>query len=71
MAASYLEDKKRVLPCAAYLQGHYGVSDLYMGVPVIIGAGGVERIIELDLTPEEQQSFDQSVTAVRNLDRHN
>ena len=67
MAASYLEDKKRVLPCAAYLQGHYGVSDLYMGVPVIIGAGGVERIIELDLTPEEQQSFDQSVTAVRNL----
>ena len=49
MAESYLKDKKRVLPCAAYLNGEYGVKGLYVGVPVVIGAGGVERIVEIDL----------------------
>ena len=67
MAESYLKDKKRVLPCAAYLTGQYGVKDLYVGVPVIIGAGGIEKIVELKLTAEEQAAFDASVTAVRGL----
>ena len=55
MAESYLKDKKRVLPCAAYLNGEYGVKDLYVGVPVVIGAGGVERIVEIDLNAAEQR----------------
>ncbi len=67
MAESYLKDKKRVLPCAAYLTGQYGVKDLYVGVPVIIGAGGIEKIVELKLTAEEQAAFDASVNAVRGL----
>lgn len=67
MAESYLRDKKRVLPCAAYLNGQYGVKDLYVGVPVIIGAGGIEKIVELKLTAEEQAAFDASVNAVRGL----
>ena len=67
MAESYLRDKKRVLPCAAYLSGEYGVKDLYVGVPVVIGAAGVERIVELTLTQEEQSMFDTSVDAVRSL----
>ncbi|MBY0429308.1 MAG: malate dehydrogenase [Alphaproteobacteria bacterium] len=67
MAESYLKDKKRVLPCAAYLTGQYGVKDLYVGVPVVIGAGGIEKIVELKLTAEEQAAFDASVTAVRGL----
>ena len=67
MAESYLKDKKRVLPCAAYLTGQYGVKDLYVGVPVIIGAGGIEKIVELKLTAEEQAAFDASVAAVRGL----
>ncbi|MCW5586303.1 MAG: malate dehydrogenase [Chromatiales bacterium] len=67
MAESYLKDKKRVLPCAAYLKGEYGVSDRYIGVPVVIGAKGVERIIELDLSKAEQVMFDKSVSAVESL----
>jgi malate dehydrogenase len=67
MAEAYLRDKKRVLPCAAWLTGQYGVKDLYVGVPVVIGAGGVERILELQLDPEEKAAFDKSVEAVRGL----
>jgi malate dehydrogenase len=67
MAESYLRDKKRVLPAAAYLTGQYGVRDLYVGVPVVIGAGGVERIVEIALNPEEKAAFDASVAAVRGL----
>jgi malate dehydrogenase len=67
MAEAYLRDKKRVLPCAAWLDGQYGVRDLYVGVPVVIGAGGVERIVEIPLEPDEKAAFDQSVGAVRGL----
>ncbi len=67
MAESYLKDKKRVLPCAAWLTGQYGVNDIYVGVPVVIGAGGVERIVEIDLNAEEQAGFDKSVNAVKTL----
>ena len=61
MAESYLKDKKRVLPCAAYLNGEYGVKDLYVGVPVVIGAKGVERIVEIELNGAEREMFDKSV----------
>lgn len=67
MVESYLRDQKRVLPCAAYLSGQYGVDGLYVGVPVVIGAGGVERIVEVPLTAEEKAAFDRSVQAVRSL----
>jgi malate dehydrogenase len=67
MAESYLLDQKRVLPCAARLNGEYGIKDLYVGVPVIIGKGGVERIIELQLQGDEAQAFQQSVAAVSKL----
>jgi malate dehydrogenase len=67
MAESYLKDKKRVLPCAAYLNGPYGVKDLYVGVPAIIGAGGIERVVELSLSRTEQKMFDHSVGSVRGL----
>ncbi len=67
MAEAYLKDKKRVLPCAAHLTGQYGVDDLYVGVPVVIGGGGVERIVEIALNAEEQAMFDASVAAVRGL----
>jgi malate dehydrogenase len=67
MAESYLKDKKRVLPCAAALKGEYGVKDLYVGVPVIIGANGVERIVEIDLNKAEQKMFENSVAAVAEL----
>jgi malate dehydrogenase len=67
MAESYLKDKKRVLPCAAWLTGQYGVRDLYVGVPVVIGAGGVERVIEIRLDETEKAAFDRSVAAVRAL----
>jgi len=67
MAESYLKDKKRLLPCAAQLNGEYGVKGLYVGVPVVIGAGGVERIVEISLTAEEKAMFDKSVDAVRGL----
>jgi len=67
MAESYLKDKKRVLPCAAHLNGQYGVKNLYVGVPAVIGAGGVERVVELSLSKREQNMFNKSVTAVRGL----
>jgi malate dehydrogenase len=67
MAESYLRDKKRVLPCAAYLTGQYGVKDLYVGVPAVIGAKGVERIVEISLNAEEKTMFEKSVASVRNL----
>ena len=67
MAESYLKDKRRVLPCAAYLNGEYGVRGLYVGVPVVIGANGVEKIVEIDLNSAERQMFTKSVEAVKNL----
>jgi malate dehydrogenase len=67
MAESYLLDKRRVLPCAAWLTGQYGVKDLYVGVPVVLGAKGVERVVEISLNAEEKAAFDKSVTAVRGL----
>ena len=67
MAESFLKDKKRVLPCAAYLDGQYGQSGLYVGVPVVIGAGGVERIMEVELDDAEQAMFEKSADAVRAL----
>ncbi len=67
MAESFLKDKKRVLPAAAYLSGQYGVKDLYVGVPVVIGAGGVERIVEISLNPTEQAAFDKSCASVQEL----
>ncbi len=67
MAESYLKDKRRVLPCAAHLSGQYGVKDMYVGVPVVIGGNGVERIIELSFNKAEQKMFDKSVDAVRVL----
>ena len=67
MAESYLKDKKRVLPCAAYLTGEYGVKGLYIGVPCIIGAKGMERVIEIDLNAHERLDFKRSVEAVQNL----
>jgi malate dehydrogenase len=67
MAESYLKDKKRVLPAAAFLQGQYGVSDLYVGVPVVIGAGGVERIVEIELDESAKANFKVSVDAVKEL----
>ncbi len=67
MAESYLRDKKRVVPCAAWLTGQYGVRDLYVGVPVVIGAKGIERIVEIALNAEEKAAFDKSVAAVRGL----
>ncbi|MDP2123964.1 MAG: malate dehydrogenase [Parvibaculum sp.] len=67
MAEAYLGDQKRVLPCAAYLNGEYGVKDMYVGVPVVIGAGGVERIVEIDLNAAEKKQFMGSVGAVKGL----
>jgi malate dehydrogenase len=67
MAESYLKDKKRVLPCAAHLNGQYGVKDLYVGVPVVIGENGVERIVEVHLDKDERAGFEKSVNAVKSL----
>ena len=67
MAESFLKDKKRVLPAAAMLTGQYGMSGLYVGVPVVIGAGGVERIVEVQLNAEEKAAFDKSCASVREL----
>ncbi|WP_273783251.1 malate dehydrogenase [Bartonella sp. AU15XJBT] len=67
MAEAYLKDTKRVVPVAAYLSGEYGVNDTYVGVPVVLGAGGVERVIEIDLDKEERDAFDYSVNAVKKL----
>jgi malate dehydrogenase len=67
MAESYIKDKKRVLPCAAYLNGQYGVKGIYVGVPVVIGAKGVERIVEISLDANEKAMFKKSVDAVKGL----
>ena len=67
MAESYLKDQKRVLPCAAYVDGAYGLDGFYVGVPTVIGAGGVERVVEISMNKDEQAMFDSSVSAVKGL----
>ena len=67
MAESYLKDKKRVLPCAAHLSGEYGVEGMYCGVPTVIGAGGIERVIEIEMDKDEKAQFDHSIDAVKGL----
>jgi malate dehydrogenase len=67
MAESFLKDLKKQLPCAAYLNGEYGVKNLYAGVPVIIGKSGIEKIVEINLSTDEKQNFDQSINAVKEL----
>jgi malate dehydrogenase len=67
MAESYLRDKKRVLPAAAWLNGEYGVKDLYVGVPIVIGSKGVERVVEIELNGAERGMFEKSVAAVEGL----
>ena len=67
MAESFLKDKKRVLPCAAHLTGQYGVDDLYVGVPCVLGAGGVEKIVEIHLNDAARANFNVSVDAVKEL----
>ena len=69
MVDAVLRDKKKILPCAAYLQGEYGMSDVYLGVPVKLGSGGVEQIVEIALTPEETGALEKSASAVRELFR--
>src|SRR5262249_50740895 len=67
MAESYLRDKKRVLPCAVWLNGEYGIKNLYVGVPAVIGAKGVERVVELELNASERDMFEKSAGAVKGL----
>lgn len=67
MADAYLNDRRKVLPCAAYLNGEYGVKELYVGVPTVIGAKGVEKVVEIELDANEKAMFDHSVKAVRDL----
>ncbi len=67
MAEAFLKDKKRVMPCAAHLSGQYGVNDLYVGVPCVLGAGGVERVVEIELNAEAKGNFEKSVGAVKDL----
>ena len=67
MAVSYLKDQNKTLPCAAYLNGEYGINDLYVGVPVVIGANGIQKVVELDLDVEEKKYFDISIDAVKEL----
>jgi malate dehydrogenase len=67
MAESYLKDQKRVLPCAVHVDGSYGIKDLYVGLPVVIGEGGVERVVELDLTESEKAGLAKSADAVKGL----
>jgi len=67
MVEAILKDKKKILPCAAYLEGEYGIKGLYVGVPVKLGANGVEQIIEIKLTPEEKAGLDKSAASVREL----
>src|SRR5690606_11333302 len=67
MAESYLRDKRRLLPCAAWLSGEHGIDGLYVGVPVIIGGNGGEKVVEIALTAEEKAMLDKSVGAVRGL----
>ena len=67
MAEAYLYDQKRILPCAAHLKGEFGLKDLYVGVPVVIGAKGVERVIKIRLKKDEQEMFAKSVASVTSL----
>ncbi len=67
MAEAYLSDQKRILPCAAYVDGKYGLDGLYVGVPVMIGAGGVEQIVEIELDAEDKAGLQVSVDAVKEL----
>jgi malate dehydrogenase len=67
MAKSFLKDKKRILPCAAHLTGQYGLKNLYVGVPAVIGAGGVERVIEFPMDDAERAMFAKSVESVQGL----
>ena len=67
MAEAYLKDQKRLLPCAAFVQGAYGLKGMYVGVPTVIGAGGIERVVDIKLTKDEQAMFDKSVDAVKGL----
>ncbi|MGJ5621378.1 malate dehydrogenase [Sulfitobacter sp. MF3-043] len=67
MAEAYLKDQKRVLPCAAYVDGAYGLNGFYVGVPTVIGAAGIEKVIDIKLTKDEQAMFDRSVSAVQDL----
>lgn len=67
MAESYLKDKRRLLPTAAYLSGEYGLNDMYVGVPVLIGENGIEKVVEIELQDEEKSGFDHSVNAVKGL----
>ena len=67
MAESYLKNEKKTLPCAAFLNGEYGIKDLYVGVPVVIGSNGIEKVVELELDAEEKKYFDISIAAVKDL----
>jgi malate dehydrogenase len=67
MAEAYLKDQKRVLPCAAHCDGEFGLNGMYVGVPTVIGAGGIEKIIEIEMNKDEQAMFDKSVDAVKGL----
>jgi malate dehydrogenase len=67
MLRASLQDKKKILPCAAYLEGEYGISGLFVGVPVKLGSGGIEQIIEIQLTAEEKKALDKSAASVREL----
>ena len=67
MAEAILKDKRRILPAIAYLEGEYGYPNLYLGVPVILGGNGIEKVIELELTNEEKQALDRSVESVMNV----
>jgi malate dehydrogenase len=67
MAEAYLKDKKRLLPCAAWVDGQYGLNGIYVGVPTIIGAGGIEKIVEIELNPDERAMLDHSIKAVETL----
>jgi malate dehydrogenase len=67
MVEAYMLDKNELMPCAAYLEGEYGVKGVFAGVPVVIGAGGVERVLEIQLTAEEKKAFDSSVAHVQEL----
>ena len=67
MVEAILKDKKKILPCAAYLDGEYGIKGLYVGVPVKLGAKGIEQIIEIKLTPDEQAALNKSADAVKEL----
>ena len=67
MAEAYLKDQKRLLPCAAYVDGALGLKGMYVGVPTVIGKGGIERVVAIELSSEEQAMFDKSVDAVKGL----